>query len=657
MRRYSGSIMLLCTLLFGGNLYGQIWLSDRDIYDEAEEYLDAEEYIEALPLYLLLEKKEVINANVFYKIGACYLNLRGKKAKSIPYLEMAVENSSSLYENKFEETHAPLNSLLMLGIAYRVENRLDDADRIFRTLKDSIGDSDPDLQAVIDIHLDRVKNARLLGAFPGEPRTERLPDQVNNANSNYNPVLVGHDSVLYFMEQLPFYDAVMRSELGNGGWQTAENLTPAIGSDGDHIVVSASATGDQLFLYIYEPMRMGEIYTTTLSDEGWSPLEALNDHINTVYNETHASISPDGNALYFTSNRPDGFGGLDIFLSEKDENGEWGPASNLGSTINTPFNEENPVINSENEILYFSSQGHLNMGGYDVFYSLRRDNGTWRQPINMGTPVSTTDDDLFYYPLESTVSGLMSRLEEPDAYGYDIYRYNSMVFANSPRFNVRGKAGDADSTNYSEYVVNVEDDETGEVVYSTQPDPDGYYNIILPAGVFTIVTIPPAGAPVSSPIAIADDSDEFILLAAAIDSGSADTAAQQIKDTLWINPLYFSFDKAQIPAEGHKMLNEIAVVLKKYPALTVTIEGHTDAKGPQEYNLKLSEARAEKVRSYLLEKEVSDNQLTIKAMGESKPAVPNTKPDGTDNPEGRKQNRRVLIIPTGDLTNIIVFSK
>ena len=195
---FSIPLVFFLTLL---QVQAQIWLSNKDIYDEAEEYLNADEYTEALPLYLLLEKKEIFNANIAYKIGQCYLNLRGKKDQSVSYLEYAAAHASSEYMNSFDETRAPLKAILLLGVAYRIDNQLEKSIHAFNVIKDSISDIDPEFVAVIDMHIKRCENARLLNAFPGEPRTERLPDQINTAFSNYNPILIDHDSVLYYMEE------------------------------------------------------------------------------------------------------------------------------------------------------------------------------------------------------------------------------------------------------------------------------------------------------------------------------------------------------------------------------------------------------------------------------------------------------------------------
>ncbi|MBN2522440.1 MAG: OmpA family protein [Bacteroidales bacterium] len=648
-------LILLFQMSFGTYIFCQIWLSNKDIYDDAEEYLDAEEYVEALPLYMLLEKKEIINSNISYKIGICYLNIRGQKDKSISYLENACQNITFNYQNSIEETKAPLKAIMMLGIAYRINNEPKKAIKIFESLRDTLANNDLEMDAIIDMHIRRCENAILLAAFPGEPRTEKLPGQINDEFSNYNPVLVRHDSVLYYMEELKFYDALMQVQMEDEGWGIPNNLTPKIGSDGDHILVGASSDGSQLLLYLYEVLKAGEIYTTRLTEDGWSGLESLNKNINTKYHETHASFSADGKTLYFTSNRPEGYGGLDIYMSEIDENGDWGPAVNLGSTINTPFNEENPIMNVDNEILYFSSQGHLNMGGYDIFRAQRKGKNEWRQPINMGSPVSTTDDDLFYFPLEEGVSGLMSRLEKPGNTLYDIYRYNSMVFANSPRFTLRGRSETTDSTNYKDQQVLVINSETSDTLIQTSPNPDGSYEFLLPAGSFSVSVIDNSGKSSEGTIVFNEgDTDKELVTSIQASLPVDSLVAEGIaRDTLRLKHILFGFDSYKISEESKIFLDELRNWMEKYDSITFQIIGYTDAVGSDSYNLKLSKLRAEKIVNYLSSNSVAKERFKIVAKGESNPIAMNTNADGTDCPEGRRYNRRVEIEPIYEISGVL----
>jgi len=146
---------------------------------------------------------------------------------------------------------------------------------------------------------------------------------------------------------------------------------------------------------------VGNIYISHYSDGIWSPVEKLNENINDKYWESHACVTKDENTLYFTSNRKGGYEelNLDIYRSVKDSLGEWGPAVNLGPNINTEYNEETPFITEDGKTLFFSSYGHFNTGGYDILYSTLLDSGEWSKPLNMGYPINTPDDDLFYAPV------------------------------------------------------------------------------------------------------------------------------------------------------------------------------------------------------------------------------------------------------------------
>jgi outer membrane protein OmpA-like peptidoglycan-associated protein len=404
-------------------------------------------------------------------------------------------------------------------------------------------------------------------------------------------------------------------------------------------------------------MKAGEIYTCRRTEKGWSGLEPLNENINSPYHETHASISADGRTLYFTSNRPGGEGGMDIYKSVLDTNGDWGKAENLGPVINTPYNEETPIINQDDNILYFSSQGHLNMGGYDIFHSLKMGENKWREPINMGSPVSTTDDDLFYYPLESTVSGLMSRLEEPLTNAYDIFRYNSMVFANTPRFTVRGKVND--SIDCDDYKVLLTDPETGEQYYSTTPEPDGSYELIVPAGDFAVLYEDCSGNTEETLLSVEDNELMPVIFLAG--AGPVEKVPPVIPtpevDTVILKNILFGFDNFLVSPDDLEYLAVLRSILEENPSLVLQIEGYTDAIGPASYNLILSKRRAQAVANQIDSKGIREDQLKIIGFGEENPVAINNNANGTDNPQGRKYNRRVEIKTLTTLPNLLFINK
>ena len=150
-------------------------------------------------------------------------------------------------------------------------------------------------------------------------------------------------------------------------------------------------------------------------------MEPLDENINSKWNEVHASITADGKRLYFASDRKGGVGGYDIWYSDLQPNGKWGKSVNMGPTINTKLDEDTPFASEDGKVLFFASQGHENMGGYDIFYSIK-DGNQWSKAINLGYPINTTLDDKFYFPLGDGTTGYMAKRLTGGLGLQDIYR-------------------------------------------------------------------------------------------------------------------------------------------------------------------------------------------------------------------------------------------
>ncbi|MFW5781400.1 MAG: hypothetical protein ACOCXD_02410, partial [Bacteroidota bacterium] len=411
---------------------------DKEIFLEAESYFHFEEYNEALPSYLRLLKLYPDNANLNYKIGICYLNIPYEKEKSITYLEKAKSSLTEKYkENSFKETNAPPDVFFYLGNAYRINNELDEALENYYHFKEILNPS-VYKEELVDEQITAVLNARKLKANPVDVDITNLGEKINSRFAQKNPVISPDGSKLIYVEELQFYDAVFFAEKKNGEWQYPRNLIPEFGIDGDVYPTSISSDGTELYLYRNEGF-LGEIYVSHYKNGVWSKPNKLGENINTKYWESHASISSDGKTLYFTSNRKGGYGGLDIYKSFRNSDGTWGPAVNLGPVINTPYNEETPFITEDGKTLYFSSYGHFNMGGYDVFYSSLYDDGTWSPPLNVGYPINTTDDNVFYQPFKNGKFAYMSRFEDDNTLGRnDIYLLTIYSETHPRKFQISG---------------------------------------------------------------------------------------------------------------------------------------------------------------------------------------------------------------------------
>ena len=391
---------LLITFLLTISVSGQKKKDIKEKFIESEMNILYEEYNDALPGYLDLLKIYPENDNYRYRIGQCYLNTPGQKDKAIEYLEKAILNTNEKYkEGSFKETEAPVDAYYFLANAYRVTKQLDKALEIYSIFKELLNPKIYD-SVVVNKQMESCINAKKLQQNPLFLKYNNLGDPVNTRFSDYNPVVSGDGTKMVYTRALQFFDGVFFSEKVNGTWSNPMDLTFQLGVDEDLYPCALSWNGTTLYLYKRDNY-VGNIYISHFSDGIWSPVEKLNENINDKYWESHACVTKDENTMYFTSNRKGGYEelNLDIYKSVKDSIGEWGPAVNLGPNINTEYNEETPFITEDGQTLFFSSYGHFNTGGYDILYSTLLDSGEWSKPLNMGYPINTPDDDLFYAPL------------------------------------------------------------------------------------------------------------------------------------------------------------------------------------------------------------------------------------------------------------------
>ncbi len=399
---------------------GQEKSSPREMFLEAESYFLYEEYSEALPIYIKLSLTYPQNDNINYRIGRCFLNIPYEKHKSIEYLEKAIKNINPNYkEGSLKETKAPIDAHFYLGDAYRINNQLDKAITTYKYFK-SICDSKIYDHLIIDDQIRSCENARKLEKSPVVVEYDNLGNTINSRSSETNPVLSGDESIIVYNTQLPFYTAVYFSQKVNGKWETPVNINPDLGVDEDCSPVCLSYDGKELILYRNNEF-LGDLYVSHFANGKWSKIKRLNGNINTRYWESHASLSKDGKKLYFTSNRKDSYGGLDIYVSTRKEKDNWELPVNIGSTVNSPLNEETPFISADGQKLFFSSFGHNGIGGYDIFVSELKNDGSWSEPQNLGYPMNTTDNDLFFQPVGNGNNGYISRFTNTSFGRSDIY--------------------------------------------------------------------------------------------------------------------------------------------------------------------------------------------------------------------------------------------
>ncbi|MEO6883512.1 MAG: OmpA family protein [Bacteroidia bacterium] len=618
-------------------------------FQKAEDLFNNNLFSQALPIYLSIDSTEKDNYNLDFKIGVCYLNAPIDNEKSVPYLERAAANTSADYkEGSLKEKNAPIEASYFLGRAYHLNYQFDSAIAQFqkyKTFLDSV--KDKSIEADVNHQIDMCNTGKILVASPVNIKVDNLGATVNSKYADYSPVVSADESTLIFTSRRKgstggkldvdgkYFEDIYISYKENGAWSTPQNIGPPINTDGHEASIGLSVDGQTVFIY-KDDQGDGNIYTSRLLGTEWTTPQKLNENINTKYWEPSASISADGNLLFFTSNRPGGYGGRDIYMSKKLPNGEWGKAINLGPKINTQYDEDAPYIHPDGKTLYFSSTGHNTMGGFDIFYSTLSDSGTWSDPVNMGYPVNSTGDDIFYVPTADGKRAYYSSFKK-EGYGEkDIYMLTYPDKKEQPLTVYTGvvKSIYGDVPDGTE--IDVTDSATGEIVGQYYPNSStGKYLFILPPGKTYHITY---------------QADNFLFQTENMEVPT-NSAYQIINKPVVLAPIevgqkivlkniFFASGQSKLAVGSQEELNKLIALMKRYPQLVAEISGHTDSQGRSDMNLKLSQKRAEAVVAYMVEQGIEEKRLSAKGYGDTQPIAINKNTDGSWNWNGMALNRR-----------------
>jgi len=558
----------------------------KEMFLDAEYFLLNEDYGEALSNYLAIYKRGYSeNGNINFRIGQCYLNISGEKSKAIPYLEKAVLTCSPKYqEGVFKETNAPYDAYFYLGNAYRINNDLEKAVKNYEMFKSFYTDKDEERIAFANQQIEACATAAYLMKNPVNIFTHTLDKPVSTGSSDIYPVVSGDLNVLVYVSRQKFYDAIYYCHKVNNKWSAPINITPEIQSDGDQYPTFLSYDGTELYLRKEDNFE-ADLLVSKKNNGVWTKSISVGKNINSKYWEGNLSITKDGTTMFFSSNRKDGSGAVDIFKSTRQSNGEWGIPVSLGSKINTVYNEDAPYITEDGTRLYFISQGHKTMGGYDIFYCNLLPDGQISDPENIGYPINTTDDDLYFYPVKNGQMAYTALTQKGNLGFEDLFE----IYI-KPTPELIASINNPDSRQPSERI-------DSETTVQSIIKPDSTKNE-----------------------ALKEESSPIIL-----------------------PTLFFEFNSWELTENNMKSLDYILTVLKNYDDIKIQFTGHTDAMGADKYNQVLSERRALAAKNYLIKKGITTNAITVKGFGEKQFIALNKNTDGTDNPDGRKFNRRVEV--------------
>lgn len=500
---------------------------------------------------------------------------------------------------------------------------------------------------------------------------------VNSEYDDYAPVFNENETELIFTsrrregnsnqdvadDNKPYEEIFISTKEGDS-WSTAKALSE-VNSPYHESTLALSADGNTLF--IYKDENRGDVFISEKQSNGlWNEPVPLPGLINSSYEENSVTISKDEKTLYFSSNRPGGFGGLDIYSATIDAAGQWSNIKNLGPKINSSSDEDGPFIYQDGRTLYFSSKGLKGMGGFDIFKSIL-DPGTkeWSDPENVGYPINTPDNDIFIFLNKDGKRGYYASVRE-DALGYDdIYMVNLVesppIASKTPdpvvvepvvepvkepiKEPVKEPAKQMLPLRYVVEVIDAEGRQPLDAKVKLQGLKD---NIVVGssskgAGIFEF-TINAIGA---KDYRLSVESEGYMFVNQTVKLEGASEQEKVVNRTVEMRKLqtgmvsilrniYFDFDKATFKQESYNELNKLERMMAQNPAMQVEIGGHTDVVGSKNYNKFLSQKRAEAVKDFLTKKGIDTRRIKAVGYGSSKPLASND-----DEKEGRELNRRV----------------
>ncbi len=614
-------------------------------------------YKEALPYY---EKAYAFNPNsseLNYKLGKCYLS-SVYKSKALDVLK-SVEKMNPQIATDF---------YYYLGQANHLAMKWDDAIRCYTKYQQAIQNDprikkDPmfDIQGLSDemtMRVNQCYNGKELADKPIRVFIDNLGDNINTKYNEYGAVISADESVIVFTARRPnstggkidpglnehFEDLYISYRGEDGEWGLAENLGEPVNSK-DHDAVSAISADGQRFIVYLGKKNGGDLYECVLTGDVWSKPEDLGKNINTDFHESSACYAPDGRTLYFVSDKPGGFGEHDIYVSRKDEKGKWGKPENLGETINTKFNEEGVYMHPDGKTLYFSSEGHTSMGGYDIFKSVYDGNmNKWSEPMNIGYPVNTADNDVFFVISASGKHGYYTSNMKDSKGLRDLYMITflgpekPMILNNedillasvaapqketvvAPEIEVKeaqltilkGVISDYLTHEKLEAEIEIVDNSANEVIATFMSNSKtGKYLVSLPAGKNYGIAVKKEG--------YLFHSENFDIPATAAFQEvekNIELKKLSVGSKIVLRNIFFDLDKATLRPESTVELNRLILLMNEVPTLKIELGGHTDSRGSDSYNQDLSERRAKAVVDYLTAHGIAAGRLEWAGYGET----------------------------------------
>jgi len=459
-------------------------------FNEALKLSENKDFKGAINLFKKVLRNEPDNVDVLYNIGNCYLNTSDGPDTAVIFFEKAAKN---LKEEQYL-TELGVDLQLSLGKSYQMLLQYKKALDLYSNFLKLLSPEDTELESEIRREMQICENGIDLVSHPVELKVRNLGPNINSKYDDHSPLVSADESILIFTsrrassysERMPdgqYEERVYISHMEGDNFSKAEILKKHLFKRPGHIAgVALSADGNQLLMYRND-VNGKNIYESDFDGTTWTEPVKLPAPINSKFDETHASLSSDNNVMFFTSDRPGGYGGLDIYQVRRLPDGSWGLPKNLGPEINTEYDEETPIIHPDGKTLFFSSEGHNSMGNLDIFYSHVKADSSWSEPVNIGYPINTPDDDFFFMPTTTLNKAYYASSKYEDNYGRsDLYEIKYKEPVINRLAVIKGIVRTTNNAPLENVRIYVTEKPGGEQVGIYRPNPGtGKYVLILEA--------------------------------------------------------------------------------------------------------------------------------------------------------------------------------
>lgn len=460
-------------------------------FQKGLKFEEENNYKEAILIFKKLTKNNTqFTAELLYHIGFCQLNLTNADTAVI-----SLTHAHQYVDSAKLTSDLSVDILLTLGKSLQIALSPNRAITIYQELLGIISDTDAELKKEIEYQIQSCKNAQIYMDNPVNISIKNLGPNINSPANDHSPVVSLDENQIYYtsrqsskkensLEDGSNPEKIYHSVLSSNEWSKNFLLEVFFRNFENESALSLSADGTELFLFRND-LEGQSLYESIYDGTKWTKPFKLPAPINGPYNETHACLSPDKSTLFFTSDRPGGLGGKDIYLVRKNKDGVWGSLTNLGPNINSELDEETPIFHYDGKTLYFASEGHNSMGRMDVFYSQMNADSTWNEPINLGYPINSPDDDFFFAPSISKDHAFYASSRQGENYGgSDIYRveFKKFIQGNLAVIEESINPNDPENIKKGKIRIMVSQKETNKPVGNYSPGLDGKCMLFLETG-------------------------------------------------------------------------------------------------------------------------------------------------------------------------------